>query len=461
MIPDRSEVKLSLRMEHQLRTYPPGVVQKGTAAASPWWALRTASRNILVTVGLFILLQDMYLLALTSRLREDDCETWDAFPKQLDFHESTDLRRNVKSFPSNRAPQPDPQVEVSPRVDPKPRTRRRNVLPNRQAYLGLLGQVNDSAVLTKLPDVPFNYGRIKKLRNDVFKETHVKKYLFASQENTPLGSPLLFFENRNTSQYYAVPQLHKILPSTDNRKLRWPKNPLRSCSVVGNGGILLDSGCGPSIDSSSIVLRSNLPPLTLESALGGAAAGLKHVDYYKDVGKKTSFVTFNPSGYFEYLGKLENDKLLQTFKEYMDQFGNAIAWTHMFHYQSKAKPALEIIRLSQALRFKTTIVSSHAKFLQGVNDFWKRRGLTGFRATSGLVLTAVSLALCKETNLYGYWPFPVDYEGREVNYHYYQYDAEHKQNNTVHKLPEEFKILQKLHRSGVLKLHIGECGKND
>ncbi|XP_066303712.1 alpha-N-acetylneuraminide alpha-2,8-sialyltransferase-like [Branchiostoma lanceolatum] len=446
-------------MKHQLQIHAPEaagptLLKKGTA--SPWYALKTLSRNILVTVGLLILVQDLYLVALTSRM-EEDCEISESDAGQLHLSESSNNRRQVKSLPSKVTIEPHPQVAPTPRIS---NTRRsRNTKPNKQAYLNLLGQLNDSAVLSKLQDVPYNHRRIDKLRNDIFKETHIKQYLFASKDNTPLGSPLQFFEGRNRSVHYAVPELHNMLPSPQNKKLRWPKSPLHSCSVVGNGGILLDSGCGPNVDSAKVVLRSNLPPLTLEGSAEGAMAPPVAVDYYKDVGKKTSFVTFNPSGFTEYLGGLTSERLLVNFKTYMDQFGHAIAWTHMFHYESKARPALQVIKLSQALGFKSTIVSSHAKFLQGVNDFWSRRGLTGQRATSGLVLTALSLALCKETHLYGYWPFPVDYEGREVPYHYYTYDAEHKQNNTFHKLPEEFKILQNLHRTGVIKLHVGKCDK--
>ncbi|XP_078600049.1 alpha-N-acetylneuraminide alpha-2,8-sialyltransferase-like isoform X2 [Branchiostoma floridae x Branchiostoma japonicum] len=446
-------------MAQQLRIYPPESTARQSAkkgaASSPWNAMKAMSRNILVTVGLLILVQDLYLAAVTSRI-DDDCESSEPDTGQLHFSNSANRTRRVNSLPREKI-EPPPQVVVARGAS---NTRRsRNLKPNRQAYLNLLGQLNDTSVLTKLPNVPYNYGKIDKLRNDIFRETHIRRYLIASQENTPLRSPLPFFEGRNKTTYYAVPELYKLLPSPDNKKLKLPKNPIHSCSVVGNGGILLDSGCGPQIDSSSVVLRSNLPPLTLEGEKG-VTYPPHPVDYYKDVGKKTSFVTFNPSGLTEYLGGLKSERILVNFKSYMDQFGHAIAWTHMFHYESKIKPTFEVMKVSRALGFKTTLVSSHAKFLQGVNDFWKRRGLTGTRATSGLVLTAISLALCKETHLYGYWPFPVDKEGKEVPYHYYLYDAEHKQNNTFHKLPEEFKILQNLHRTGVIKLHVGKCDKH-
>ncbi len=52
----------------------------------------------------------------------------------------------------------------------------------------------------------------------------------------------------------------------------------RTCAVVGNGGILLGSGCGYQIDAHDFIIRSNL-------------ADIKH--FAKDVGKKTSVTTIN------------------------------------------------------------------------------------------------------------------------------------------------------------------------
>ncbi|KAI8505011.1 Glycosyltransferase 29 (sialyltransferase) [Branchiostoma belcheri] len=152
--------------------------------------------------------------------------------------------------------------------------------------------------------------------------------------------------------------------------------------------------------------------------------------------------------------------MITDFIEYLKQYDTSEGtklWTHMFHYDSKAKLVLRAIMIVRAMGAKSQIVSSHPVFLRAVNDFWKENGLTSERASSGLVFTTIALAMCKQTHLYGYWPFPVDYDGQEVPYHYYLYDYQHTQNNTFHKLPEEFRLLQKLHKKGVIKMHIGRC----
>ena len=52
----------------------------------------------------------------------------------------------------------------------------------------------------------------------------------------------------------------------------------KTCAVVGNGGILLDSGCGPEIDAHDFVVRNNMAEIK---------------GYVADVGSKTSIMTAN------------------------------------------------------------------------------------------------------------------------------------------------------------------------
>ncbi|KAA0706470.1 Alpha-2,8-sialyltransferase 8E [Triplophysa tibetana] len=69
-------------------------------------------------------------------------------------------------------------------------------------------------------------------------------------------------------------KLHNMFPED----LPWTSGSLGHCAVVGSGGILQNSSCGPEIDSADFVIRFNLAPIN-ES----------------DVGVKTNLVTINPS----------------------------------------------------------------------------------------------------------------------------------------------------------------------
>ena len=54
--------------------------------------------------------------------------------------------------------------------------------------------------------------------------------------------------------------------------------PQRTCAVIGNGGILLHSGCGHEIDAHDFIIRNNLAEVK---------------GYVADVGSKTNIMTVN------------------------------------------------------------------------------------------------------------------------------------------------------------------------
>ena len=88
----------------------------------------------------------------------------------------------------------------------------------------------------------------------------------------------------------------------------------RTCAVVGNSGILLNSGCGSEIDSHGFVIRSNLAPLK----------------YYKtDVGSRTNIMTINGQGFTGLVASLLKNGTDKTKVENLDrlQFLNeSILW---------------------------------------------------------------------------------------------------------------------------------------
>lgn len=65
---------------------------------------------------------------------------------------------------------------------------------------------------------------------------------------------------------------------------------------------------------------------------------------------------------------------------------------------------------------------------------------------------------CEEIHLYGFWPFPLDPQGRSVKYHYYDtLKYEYTSSSSPHTMPLEFRTLSALHRQGALRLHTGTC----
>ncbi|CAH1232942.1 ST8SIA4 [Branchiostoma lanceolatum] len=409
-------------------------------------------RHPLLCLCLLLFVEDVLWLSWVYYGNADcDC------PEMARFKQEHQLRQALHMQQRDGVSKAPTQKVEKDKHSPQLRRKMPKYKPNKEAYQDLLQHVADPSMLERLPDLPFNTAHTALVRKQILQKTHVQNYLYASKKSMPLGSVIPFFEGRNKSTYYMVPGVYNYLPE----EVRWPERLYENCSVIGNGGILLNSSCGPEIDSTQYVFRNNLPPLTMEGFFKKDGRNTKiNVDYYKDVGSKTNFVSSNPSGFKEFLFEFKNEKIITDFTDYLSQFESdegTKVWTHMFHYDSKAKLVLRTIIILRAMGAKIDMVSSHPTFLRAVNDFWQGNGLTSARASSGLVFTTIALSMCKETHLYGYWPFPVDYDGQEVPYHYYLYDYQHTQNNTFHKLPEEFKLLQKLHKKGVIKMHIGKC----
>ncbi|CAH1232242.1 ST8SIA5 [Branchiostoma lanceolatum] len=319
---------------------------------------------------------------------------------------------------------------------------------------------DDPSLLGKLPDREFDKQAVEKMRAELLEKTAPREYLYATKKNLPIGAIIHFLEESDkTAKRQILPIHHRAFPED----IQLPNSTLRRCSVVQNGGILRGSRCGKEIDSADYVFRDDIPPLTYQALHGKDGDYVQHhVTYYKDVGNKTNFVTASPSLLLHYLDTAE-EKDLVVLRRHLKQYKEpgSLIWTHMFDTEKKAQLVLRIMFYGTILKrmgMVSTMVTSHQRFLQGVQDFWKELNLKTPRASHGLMLTAISMALCEETHLYGVWPFPVDYEGRQVPYrYYYGHDSDMKLESSEYDLQEEFDLLRMFHKRGLLKLHIGEC----
>ncbi|XP_077119542.1 alpha-2,8-sialyltransferase 8B isoform X2 [Ranitomeya variabilis] len=105
--------------------------------------------------------------------------------------------------------------------------------------------------------------------------------------------------------------LYELLPRTSPLK---NKN-FKTCAIVGNSGILLNSGCGKEIDSHDFVIRCNLAPVE---------------EYARDVGMKTHLVTMNPSVVQRAFEDLVNDTWKDKFLQRLKSLNESILWIPAF-----------------------------------------------------------------------------------------------------------------------------------
>ncbi|XP_019615104.1 PREDICTED: alpha-2,8-sialyltransferase 8E-like [Branchiostoma belcheri] len=325
--------------------------------------------------------------------------------------------------------------------------------------------LNDPSLLEKLPDREFDPQAGEKMRTELLKKTGLREYLYATKKNFPVGATIPALQEIDNTVKQILPVHHAVFPED----IQLPNSPMQKCSVVLNGGILRGSRCGKEIDSSDYVFRDDIPPVTYQAFRNkDGDFDQRHVTYYRDVGNKTNFVALNMSHVvFDYFkGDMQPaETYLVVYRRYLKQYKEqgSLIWTHLFPIESetlalRALRSMFISTVFQRLGVASTMVTSHPRFIQGVQGFWKELNLRSPRASHGLIMTAISMALCEETHLYGVWPFPVDYEGRQVHYrYYYGSDSDQMRENSEYDFQEEFDLLRILHKRGLLKLHIGTC----
>ncbi|XP_078090819.1 alpha-N-acetylneuraminide alpha-2,8-sialyltransferase [Mustelus asterias] len=257
--------------------------------------------------------------------------------------------------------------------------------------------------------------------------------LFAvTKLNSPLGKSLKF----DGEFLYSLPinnEIFSMFPQDTPLQL-----PLKKCSVVGNGGILKESGCGRQIDKADFVMRCNLPPLSNE--------------YTKDAGYRTHLVTANPSIIVKRFQNLLWSR--KSFVESMKVYGRSYIYMPAFSMKTGTDPSFRTYYTLSDFSANQTILFANPDFLRNAEKFWKSKGIHAKRLSTGLFLVSVALGLCEDVTLYGFWPFSMDLQGRIISHHYYDNVMPF---SGYHAMPEEFLQLWLLHKSGILKMQIGKC----
>ncbi|XP_023079037.1 alpha-2,8-sialyltransferase 8F isoform X1 [Piliocolobus tephrosceles] len=254
-----------------------------------------------------------------------------------------------------------------------------------------------------------------------------------SQNNTPVG----------TNMSYEV-ESKKEIPIKKNIFHMFPVSqpfveyPYNQCAVVGNGGILNKSLCGAEIDKSDFVFRCNLPPTT--------------GDVSKDVGSKTNLVTINPSIITLKYGNLKEKKAL--FLEDIATYGDAFFLLPAFSFRANTGTSFKVYYTLEESKATQKVLFFHPKYLKHLALFWRTKGVTAYRLSTGLMITSVAVELCENVKLYGFWPFSKTVEDTPVSHHYYDNKLPKR---GFHQMPKEYSQILQLHMKGILKLQFSKC----
>ncbi|XP_057716743.1 alpha-2,8-sialyltransferase 8E isoform X1 [Corythoichthys intestinalis] len=255
-----------------------------------------------------------------------------------------------------------------------------------------------------------------------------------TQANMPVGSKIQYDGERG-----KILQVTPDIFKTFIKEHPFSNRTFATCAVVGNGGILMDSDCGKTIDSAEFVMRCNLPPLNDE--------------YGQHVGVRTDLVTANPSILKEKYESLTGRR--RSFAERLRSYGKALVLLPAFSFSGNTALSMRAAYTMDDFDSPTRAVFFNPQYLRNLSRFWSGNGLKSRRLSTGIMMASLALEACSEVHLYGFWPFSNHPHGLyALTNHYYD---DRKVNAKFHAMPVEFELLLKLHNQGVLKLHLGDC----
>lgn len=139
--------------------------------------------------------------------------------------------------------------------------------------------------------------------------------------------------------------------------------------------------------------------------------------------------------------------------EDMQLYRDALLFLPAFSFRRNTAVSLRALYSLEDFNHGPWPIFFHPTYLASLVEFWRERGITSLRLSTGITMASLALELCNNAHLYGFWPFGTHpYTGQKLNNHYYD---NRRVNKRMHAMPAEFKALLNLHNKGVV--HLQEC----
>ncbi|XP_006821992.1 CMP-N-acetylneuraminate-poly-alpha-2,8-sialyltransferase-like [Saccoglossus kowalevskii] len=217
----------------------------------------------------------------------------------------------------------------------------------------------------------------------------------------------------------------------------------KTCGLVGNGGILLNSSCGNDINSNDFVIRFNIPEI-------------EH--FVKDVGLKTNLTLVNYE-LMKYLHRaaMRHANKLERLRSY--QFLNdSILWYPGTLSHNIRRLALSNLKSKFHIPFRVAYTPT---FSANTSFHLIKRLDPRHRLTAGINTIVAALSICDEVTIYGFYPRNYDASGRKLPYHYYGKFSNVTEDinsfKTPHNWEAEFKLLTVMQAHGIMKWVTSKC----
>ncbi|XP_063053927.1 alpha-2,8-sialyltransferase 8B [Engraulis encrasicolus] len=288
------------------------------------------------------------------------------------------------------------------------------------------------------PAWAFNRTLSTLIRKNILKFLDPERDISILKGNLKPGDVIHYVFDRQSTVNISE-DLYRLLPTASPMK----NQHHHTCAIVGNSGILLNSSCGPEIDSHDFVIRCNLAPVE---------------EFVEDVGRRTNLVTMNPSVVQRAFQDLSSEQWRRRFVRRLQDLSGSVLWIPAFMAKGGEQRVDWVVKLLNTHTVDVRTAFPSLRLLHAVRGYWLTNGVQIKRPTTGLLMYTMATRFCEEIHLYGFWPFHHDQRGRQVKYHYY--DAltyQFTSQASPHTMPLEFRTLSSLHRQGALKLHTGTC----
>ncbi|XP_070554357.1 alpha-2,8-sialyltransferase 8F-like [Ptychodera flava] len=292
--------------------------------------------------------------------------------------------------------------------------------------------------------VPWIYNETNRdqFRKSLLQYTNTSEMFILTKTNIKPGQTLkAAFSNFS---FQIKPNVHRMFPKDQY----FVDKTYKSCSIVGNSGLLLNSGCGHQINSADVVIRFNLAKLR---------------GFEKDVGTKVTFVTLNKSQLVVQYNSLKTPEDDKRFMSDVKIYKNILLSAH-----STSEHMKTTLKVPLLLKYLAKVYFIHPLHFRAIWNYWKSQRRPK-RPSSGLHFTTSAITNCDQVQLYGFWPFEKSPEGKILKFHYHDdqiTELNHSSQSlvdrgTVHSFLDEFQALLELHMQGVLKINIHPCKDDD
>ncbi|XP_036699893.1 alpha-2,8-sialyltransferase 8B isoform X2 [Balaenoptera musculus] len=277
-----------------------------------------------------------------------------------------------------------------------------------------------------------------RIRKQILKFLDAEKDISVLKGTLKPGDIIHYIFDRDSTMNVSQ-NLYELLPRTSPLK----NKHFGTCAIVGNSGVLLNSGCGQEIDTHSFVIRCNLAPVQ---------------EYARDVGLKTDLVTMNPSVIQRAFEDLVNATWREKLLQRLHSLNGSILWIPAFMARGGKERVEWVNELILKHRVNVRTAYPSLRLLHAVRGYWLTNKVHIKRPTTGLLMYTLATRFCNQIYLYGFWPFPLDQNQNPVKYHYYDsLKYGYTSQAGPHTMPLEFKALKSLHEQGALKLTVGQC----